>query len=394
MLSFSKKEPPPSAAALRHIRHLCEQIGPRAAGSAAEEEARAYAAAQLGNLGYRVERHAVLFAPPARVNLLEPVVSAVLLMGSALWQAQPWLALLMPLLVAVLPDLERLRTRWQRCTASSANLCAHPAQAAPAGSPLLIVCAHLDSARNGLFQSGVLRRYAAQTTFFTQRYAIFLALLAVADRLVIPLPKVVLAATILAGMLLAGWRMGMELLSLRPLPATYSPGANDNASGVGVLLAVAEHFAKHPPRGTQLEFCLTGAEETGMHGAAARAAQLARGAPQVLLLNLDMVGAGDMLRFVTRDGVLWQRATSVRLNKAIRMAQSASNGIWYTLRSADYLPFLQRGIAASGLQTSGSAQAELTYHTQYDTVDVIDSGALDMTANAVIGVVRQLDLGR
>lgn len=394
MLSFSKKELPPSAAALRHIRHLCEQIGPRVAGSAAEEEARAYAAAQLGNWGYRVERHAVLFAPPARVNLLEPVVSAVLLMGSALWQAEPWLALLMPLLVAVLPDLERLRTRWQRCTASSANLCAHPAQAAPAGSPLLIVCAHLDSARNGLFQSGVLRRYAAQTTFFTQRYAIFLALLAVADRLVIPLPKVVLAATILAGMLLAGWRMGMELLLLRPLPATYSPGANDNASGVGVLLAVAEHFAKHPPRGTQLEFCLTGAEETGMHGAAARAAQLARGAPQVLLLNLDMVGAGDMLRFVTRDGVLWQRATSVRLNKAIRMAQSASNGIWYTLRSADYLPFLQRGIAASGLQTSGSAQAELTYHTQYDTVDVIDSGALDMTANAVIGVVRQLDLGR
>ena len=394
MLSFSKKEPPLSAAALRHIQHLCEQIGPRAAGSAAEEEARAYAAAQLGNWGYRVEREAVLFAPPARVNLLEPVASAVLLMGSALWQALPWLALLMPLLVAGLPDIERLRTRWRRGTASSANLCAHPAQAAPAGSPLLIVCAHLDSAPNGVFQTGVWRRYAAQTTFFTQRYAIFLALLSVADRLVIPLPRVVLAATILTGMLLAGWRLGMEVLSLRRLRVTHSPGANDNASGVGVLLAVAEHFAKHPPRGTQLEFCLTGAEETGMHGAAARAAQLARGAPQVLMLNLDMVGAGDKLRFITRDGVLWQRATSVRLNKAVRMAQSASDGIWYTLRSGDYLPFLQRGIAASGLQTSGSVEAELTYHTQYDTMDVIDSDSLDLTANAVIGVVRQLDLGR
>jgi hypothetical protein len=394
VLSFSKKEPPLSAAALRHIRHLCEQIGPRAAGSPAEEEARAYAAVQLEKWGYRVERQAALFAPPARVNLLEPVISAVLLAGSALWQALPWLALLMPVLMAALPDIERLRTRWRRCTASSANLCAHPAQAAPAGSPLLIVCAHLDSPRNGMFESGVLRRYAAQTTFFTQRYAILLALLAVADQLVIPLPRVVLAATVLAGMLLVGWRMGLELLSLLRPPVTHSPGANDNASGVGVLLAVAEHFAKHPPRGTQLEFCLTGAEETGMHGAAARAALLARRAPQVLMLNLDMVGAGDKLRFITRDGVLLQRATSVRLNKAIRMAQSASNGIWYTLRSADYLPFLQRGIAASGLQTSGSVEAELAYHTQYDTVDVIDSGALDLTANAVVGVVRQLDLGR
>ena len=383
-----------SVAAMRHIRHLCEQIGPRPAGSAAEEQARAYAAGQLENWGYRVERQAVLFAPPVRVNLLEPVVSAVLLLASALWQALPWLALIMPLLVAVLPDIERLRTRWQRCTAASANLCAHPAQAAPDGSPLLIVCAHLDSARNGVFQSGVWRGYAAQTTFYTQRYAIFLALLAVADRLVIPLPKVVLAATILAGTLLAGWRLGMELYSLRPQQATHSPGANDNASGVGVLLAVAEHFSKHPPRGTQLEFCLTGAEETGMHGAAARAAQLPRGAPQVLMLNLDMVGAGSALRFITRDGVLWQYATSVRLNKAIRIAHSAANGIWYTLRSADYLPFLQRGIAASGLQTSGSAEAELAYHTQYDTPQVIDTGALDLTANAVVGVVRQLDLGR
>ena len=80
-----------------------------------------YAAAQLENWGYRVERQAVLFAPPVRVNVLEPVTSAVLLMGSALWQALPWLALLMPVLVAGLPDIERLRTRWRRGTASSAK---------------------------------------------------------------------------------------------------------------------------------------------------------------------------------------------------------------------------------------------------------------------------------
>ena len=42
-----------------------------------------YAAAQLENWGYRAERQAVLFAPPVRVNLLEPVVSAVLLLASA-----------------------------------------------------------------------------------------------------------------------------------------------------------------------------------------------------------------------------------------------------------------------------------------------------------------------
>ncbi len=47
-----------------------------------------------------------------------------------------------------------------------------------------------------------------------------------------------------------------------------------------------------------------------------------------------------------------------------------------------------------GLALLVLVEAELAYHTQYDTVDVIDSGALDLTANAVVGVVRQLDLGR
>lgn len=46
-----------------------------------------------------------------------------------------------------------------------------------------------------------------------------------------------------------------------------SPGALDNASGVGTVLACAEYFAQNPPGNISLRFLLVGAEEYGLQGA-------------------------------------------------------------------------------------------------------------------------------
>lgn len=69
------------------------------------------------------------------------------------------------------------------------------------------------------------------------------------------------------------------------------PGADDNASGVGALLAIAAHFRQHPPRHSIL-FASFDAEEQGIRGARAFVEQppvpLAR---MAAILNLDMVSA-------------------------------------------------------------------------------------------------------
>ena len=36
----------------------------------------------------------------------------------------------------------------------------------------------------------------------------------------------------------------------------YSPGANDNASGVGVVLTLARHFCEHPPDHLDMQYVL------------------------------------------------------------------------------------------------------------------------------------------
>lgn len=69
-------------------------------------------------------------------------------------------------------------------------------------------------------------------------------------------------------------------------------GADDNASGVAALLALATHFAQYPPKHS-LIFVATDAEEGGLHGADAfiSAPPIQLGSI-VLNINLDMLGVG------------------------------------------------------------------------------------------------------
>jgi hypothetical protein len=71
------------------------------------------------------------------------------------------------------------------------------------------------------------------------------------------------------------------------------PGADDNASGVAAILAVAAHFRAHPPQNT-IVFAAFDAEEQGLYGAKAFMAKLPFPRAQLAMnLNLDMVSHND-----------------------------------------------------------------------------------------------------
>ncbi len=75
-------------------------------------------------------------------------------------------------------------------------------------------------------------------------------------------------------------------------------GADDNASGVAAMLAVARHFAENPPEHDILIVAFD-AEEGGLNGARAFvAAPPAQAAPVALNFNLDMLGYSP-------DGDIW-----------------------------------------------------------------------------------------
>jgi hypothetical protein len=343
--------------------------------------------AQLQAGGYSVERTPIRYAPLPRFFALYALGGLALALGGWWAASLPWLVVFLPVLVVALPQLARWVTARRARAGQSENLLARAAGAAK--PPALILCAHVDSARASVLRSRFWLRLKSQTMFVALRLALAIGALALLAGLGLNAPPLLIWAVALAGSVVGAWWALTELLDQLAWRGEYSPGAHDNASGVGVLLALAEHFSWNPPRGMRLEFLFTGAEETGMHGAAAFAAGL-NPHDSTAVLNFDMVGAGTTLGVVEGDGTLWPRRTDARLNACLRAAWPGARGLWYTLRSGDFLPFLQRGVRATSLQTSGSAPAELGYHTVYDTLDVIEAAALEMTAQTALRAMLEM----
>ncbi len=372
-----------------HIAHLVDIIGPRPAGSPAEREAGDYVAAELQRFGYAVARQPVAFTPHAAFTPWFALGGLSLALAAWALPTWPLLAFISLALILLLPEWVRVASRLQPRTAQSQNVIAY--SDAPADAPTLIVCAHLDSAPATALRLPLLRALHQQIMFLNLRTAWAVAALAGLLLLGLPLPGLVVTLGSAIGIVAGVSWIALELGAQLGGPRTYAPGANDNASGVAVALAVAERLTAEPPSRLRVGFLFTGAEETGLHGAEAFAATVPPGA-RVAVLNLDMVGAGRDLIALTHDGALWTVETDPHLNALIRESDPDVRGKVFRLRSGDHAPFLRRGIRAGALQACGHAEADLAYHTPSDDLSLIDPRTLDRVGRLVCDVIAQADL--
>ncbi len=367
---------------------LVGQFGPRPAGSPAEAAARRWAAGRLAGWGYRVETRSLLFPPFPQLSLAAPAAGLYLALSACLVGSLPLAALLAPLVFFLLPGVLRWEVQRRPRRAESENLLALPAGQA---GPLLLLAAHLDSAPARRL-GGVWLRLYSRSLDLAQRAAVAAAAGGALRLLGLALPDLLVWALALAGLAAGGWLAFAELWNQLERRPAFSPGANDNASGVGLLLALAEQAAAQPPEGLRLGFLITSAEETGLHGARALAQDLPAGLRDsgCRVLALDMVGSGDTLRYVTRDGVWPALRLSEIMNGWVAQGVSGSRPLWYIEKSGDHAPFAAQGLEAAALQVTGSPAAELRYHTRRDTPDSLEPGALALAAAGVLAVVAGL----
>lgn len=383
--------------AMQHARHLAEAIGARPAGSPSEKQALDYIAERLSEWSYQVERSPAPFAPSPAVHY-PYLVGALALAGCGLALPRlPWLALGLPFLIAALPQWTIWAARRRKPSAQSQNVFAFTesktGDAAKSNDPYasLILCAHVDSARALPFRSRFWLRLHCRSMDIIQRVAVALSLLGVLQWVGFALPPGLLSACGFIAVFTAVTWLFMQLWGC--WYPVYSPGAVDNASGVGVMLALAEYFSAQPPGHFQPGFLFTGAEETGAHGAAAFADRLRAEEKQTAFIVLDMAGAGDVLRYVVADGVYFPLHTDPRLNQMIQKACPHARPLNETLRSGDHAIFIRRGFPTAALQTSGSAQAELAYHTVNDTADLLDPTTMEMTIQCIINICGEMGEG-
>ncbi len=165
-------------------------------------------------------------------------------------------------------------------------------------------------------------------------------------------------------------------------------GANDNASGIGVLLAVA-HELRDEAADLAVPVVLVafGAEEyqsdTGVHHVGSE--HLAATSSDVIaMLAVDMVGNGTETLVVGLDG-----APDSLVSDLVAVAAAAGiDDVRGTSRGdiSDHGPFARRGIPAAFLWTDRDGRL----HTPADTAEHLDPADLTRAGNLVLAWLRGL----
>ncbi len=377
--------------ALEHIRYLVETIGPRPAGSPAERRGMDYAAEQLLRFGYHMEEHPASFAPYPTFYYENILAGLLVLLAGWGWYYLPWLTFFTPLLLLLVPELEKWNSNRRACTATSTNIYAAGETNGTDDKPLVIFCAHVDSAPAMAIDHPLLVGLFSRGMTILQRLAVFILFLSLAHLIGFSLPFSLYLPLGLITSLVGLWFAATALFNQLNHQKGFTAGASDNASGVGLTLALAEHYsAEGFPKRLNLGFLITGAEETGLHGAKAFAQLPLVQRHKTLIVNLDMVGAGRQILVVEREGSLFTYKTPSELNKLLLDVSPGARTVWYSLKSGDFAAFLAAGVDAVSIQTTGNEFAEAAYHTINDNMNVIDVQSLEMVGQTLTRFVDML----
>ncbi len=385
--------------ALCHIRYLSQQIGGRGSCTRQEREASDYVINQMNGLGLQAVKSEPFQAVPSTywpygLSFATACLGSALIVGLG-GQDVLILAAILNLLGVwgMLAETEFAPswTRWFLPRAASQNASGRLAPSGPV-ERRVVLCAHVDTHRTPLFYSS------------NAWYALFTLLVALGF-------LSMLGGSILYG--LAAWqgwgwvRLAAALILLaQAFAATlciqadltpYTPGANDNASGVGAALALAQRLRAEPLTRTEIHLAITGCEEVGDWGIAAYLdAHAADLGPDTLYIILDEIGLGSA-KYLTRDGLLRKRATHPRALGLARRVKASNPGLRLLegpgLAYTDALAVTRRGLMALTLCAvpEPGAAAKSHWHQMSDTLENLDPADLANSIQAAWALLQAFD---
>jgi len=379
--------------ALAYARALSR---PRLVGSSEDERVAGEVAAQLESLGYQVEREPFQFTRAFDLALAYEIGLALVLIAVS-WFL-PSFRIVAALVIMVLLIGVTLLNNWiQRQAVApdpnpaqpaspflgwgrlyrTANILARPERddSNLADKPHVYLMAHFDSKSQRM---PITLRVALIMAFVISLFLFVIMTLAAVD--LGPAPVIMSVIAFLAGAPLLLLDVGNE-----------SPGAIDNASGMGLVLHLAEVLQSRPDLLDNARFTMliTSAEEMATMGALYHVrrhlAELHRDGQRLTVINFDGVGVEGQLHWSGRLGL------GIRFGTAARAL-----GIWirpfrWLGVLFDHIPFLPYGFSAATLLTIGPATWGV--HTARDTPDKLSARGFEQAGQVALRVIEQIVLG-
>jgi hypothetical protein len=265
----------------------------------------------------------------------------------------------------------------------------------PRAERTVLLVAHHDAAHSGLIFHPALPRLVARR---------FPAAIERADR-TFPVISLVWLGPVLVGLgsalgrrgalaagtvLAAGSAGAMLDIGLRAVV----PGANDNLSAVGVLLALAAELRERPVEGVRVLLVSTGAEEAFMEGMQGFMRRHRSTLPpeRTEVMCLECLGA-PTLHVLEGEGMLRMRDYSAELRDALMRAAAAA-GVpiergWRTIAATDALVALRHGYRAATLTSLTEWRMPINYHWPSDLPDNLHWETVEQAVEVALAYLRE-----
>ncbi|MCW2279089.1 M28 family metallopeptidase [Heliophilum fasciatum] len=165
------------------------------------------------------------------------------------------------------------------------------------------------------------------------------------------------------------------------------PGANDNASGVAVVLELARRMVQKPPKRTVAFLAFSG-EEAGLIGSRYFVAHPTLALEQVVaVLNLDSIGNfTEEYTYWAPESLPWRSLLTDHAEAVgIRLTEAAMNG-----HASDHLAFVEQGIPAVTVLAANWLEHN---HTPRDLPEHVDPEGIMTIARWAWQVIMELAEG-
>jgi len=385
--------------ALEHIRYLSETIGGRGSTTQKVRDAGEYAAAALSSAGVRqIDFEPFMGSPSTYLPYTMAFFAAVIGSAVALFVGNPaYLALgaVLNLLGtwAMLAESD-FKPHWGHLALKKVRTQNVVGVVPPSGPATrrTVLFAHLDTHRTPIF-------------FSSTRWQNIFTLLVTACFLSMALGFVLFGVAALFGWDWMRWcaviLLPVQIFALYLVGTAdqtpFNPGANDDASGVGLMLALATRLKAEPLAHTTVTLLFTDCEETNAYGMRAFLDKhAAEYGPEAIYATLDEMALG-VIKWNTIDGLIVKHTTHP---KALALARSVARalpdiktaegpGPTYT----DALPASMRGLISLTLCTVPEDEAHFGgyLHQMGDNFEHIDLATLEAAGRFTWELLRQVD---
>ena len=175
----------------------------------------------------------------------------------------------------------------------------------------------------------------------------------------------------------------------------HNDGANDNASGISVILSVGEIFSKTSLASTEVWCVATGCEEVGSVGVKKFLDAHAGELKDSFLLSVDSVGNGNLV-YVIEEGPMKairvpDELVSLVRDVATKYPELQAKPLGFKGKASDAYSALARGLKAMCIITVAEHNLPVNLHWKTDVFENIEGLTVEKAEKFVIEILRTID---